>query len=112
MTPDEFEHITAEVCRLHAAAHEFEYLVAPPPRKVAEFPEVSGGPERERAAPLEQAFTSILGALASAHRKLGARGIGLARSQPLTMQIAGEFAELDEQRGIVLVRIEPPRKES
>ncbi len=112
MTGDEFDSLAAQVCRLHAATHEFEQELAPGTRKIAEFPEVSGGPERERAAPLEQALMAILGALAGAHRKLGARGIGLARTQPLTMQLVGEFAELDEQRGVVFVRVEPPRKEA
>jgi hypothetical protein len=112
MTPDEIEWMTAEVCRLHADAHAFAYMLAPAGRLVVEFPDVAGGPERERAAPLEQAFTSILGALAGAHRKLAARGIGLDQAQPLTMQLVGEFAEFDEQRGMVLVRVEPPRKDS
>ncbi len=111
MTPDELESLAAEVCRLHAATHELEHELEPAMRQVAEFPELPGGPERERAAPLEQALTSILAALAGAHRKLGARGIGLARDRPLTMRLVGEFAELDEQRGVVWVHVEPPRKE-
>lgn len=95
---------------LHADSERLVRASAPRARRRVQFPAVAGGPEPEPPVLAGEVLELTLGAFASAHRQLSAHGVGLSKSEPLSMRMSGELAGLDPETGRAWVRLQPERK--
>lgn len=106
MNPHQARALRVETHGLRLATFKLVRSTTPVIGRTIELPRINGGPARGNLIAMDHALEQTLGALASAHHKLAAHGIGLARVEPLRTRLVGELAGVEIPSGRAWLELE------